>query len=72
MRHFLVFCAPHYYPIGGWDDLVEQCDTMEEVEECLKERFDPEHMWYQVVNTYTGKLVADTELKKRLSKLNDY
>ena len=30
MKRFLVFCCEHYYPSGGWDDLDEAFDTLEE------------------------------------------
>jgi hypothetical protein len=30
---FLVFAYDDYYPLGGWEDLHERCDTLEEAEE---------------------------------------
>lgn len=53
MKVFLVFGGDHYYPSGGWEDLLGRFDTMEEAMGFARElRCD----WVQVVNAESGEI----------------
>jgi hypothetical protein len=59
MKRFLVFGGmwfQHNEYCGGWKDLVEQCDTMAQVQDCLNDWWDRENKWYHVVDSSTGKI----------------
>lgn len=50
MKRYLVFGGDCYYPRGGWSDLLQNCDTIEEVRECLDDWIG-EGKWCHVVDT---------------------
>lgn len=37
-KRYLLFVYPEYYPCGGFDDLVDDFDTLEDVKNALIER----------------------------------
>lgn len=55
MKRFLVFGRAFDEIGGGWLDLLEQCDTMEEVQSCLND-WHGNGKWYHVVDSSTGKI----------------
>lgn len=57
MKRFLLFAGETYYPGGGWDDFVDDYDTLEEAEakaKTLKEN------WWDIVDTTTKTKVGDS------------
>lgn len=38
MKRFLVFAGDDYYPTGGWDDFVGDCDTLAEATALVEKR----------------------------------
>ncbi len=51
-----MFTFPHYYPSGGWDDLVGYADTLEEAGQ-LAEASKGVRRSYQIVDSSTGLVV---------------
>lgn len=54
MKRFLVFAGSSYYPLGGWDDMVNSFDTEKEA---LLFVTSIDESWYQIVDTVTGNIL---------------
>jgi hypothetical protein len=60
-KPFLAFCGAHFYPRGGWGDVVDYFDTVENaLAALLSGDFDTD--WWHVVDIRTGQIVKE---KKR-------
>lgn len=59
-KPFLAFCGAHYYPRGGWGDVVGYFDSVEDaLAAMLSGRFDID--WWHVVDIRTGQVVRQKE-----------
>jgi hypothetical protein len=60
MKRFLLFSGDHYYPSGGWDDMVGDFDTPEDAtakgQELLRQLKTD---WFHVVDMETGECGED-------------
>jgi len=58
MKRYLLFAGSLYYPSGGWDDLVESFDT---VDECIAQAKANSYVmdWWQIVDTTTWQQVKE-------------
>ena len=60
---FALFAGPHYYPYGGWGDLVGIFDTIEDAKARLEAGTNPgkpyngRYDWHQIVNLSTHEEV---------------
>lgn len=68
LKRFLAFYGSNYYPSGGWEDFLIDCDELEEAKQKLLEKElksrPPEHgyntwefSWAQIFDTETQKIV---------------
>ena len=65
MRRYLLFLYDPYYPNGGWDDLIGDYDTKEEVTKVIK-TLDREYSpIVQIVDTENPTEVMDEDRNKR-------
>ncbi len=68
MKRYLLFSGLPFYPNGGWDDFINDFDT---IEEALKTFTDDKDYswreWYQIIDTKSKKEVkfgSITDLQK--------
>lgn len=54
MKRYLLFAGTQYYPCGGWRDLIESSDDLQE----LKVRVDGWD-WWHIVDTTTGRVIDE-------------
>jgi hypothetical protein len=54
MNRFLLFAGDHYYPLGGWDDLIGDFAALEEALAAPREGRD----WWHVIDTNDGSTAA--------------
>ena len=60
-KPFLAFCGAHFYPSGGWRDVVDYFDTVENaLAALLSSEFDTD--W--VVDIRTGQIVKEEKRAK--------
>jgi hypothetical protein len=61
---FALFAGRHYYPYGGWKDLVGVFDSLDAAKVRLSAGTDPGELytsrydWYQIVNLSTQELLT--------------
>lgn len=53
MKKFLLFAGETYYPLGGWEDLRGDFDSIEDARDKLSGHDD----WYQIVDRHSGKVM---------------
>jgi hypothetical protein len=59
-RRYWIFAGHNYYPMGGLDDLMATCDTVEEAETaCEPWVRDPKNHWFRVYDTQTGGMANE-------------
>jgi hypothetical protein len=67
MKRYLVFAGQEYYPLGGWKDLIQDFDIIEEAREFLANFFDVDEntpvQWQQIVDTTSGQMVSNCVLR---------
>ena len=54
LKRYLVFAGESYYPLGGWDDLIGQYDTIEEARMATKS-YQHSQLWAQIIDIVTQK-----------------
>lgn len=54
LKRFLVFAGDHYYPKGGFNDLVGSKNTLEAAIELAKSQNTD---WYQVIDIHLNSVV---------------
>ena len=62
---YLVFAGDHYYPSGGWDDLVGIYNALDEAQAAANYGWHDRHMegevdhygWYQIVDLDNKEVV---------------
>jgi hypothetical protein len=62
MKRYMVFGGDYYYPRGGMNDLLESCDSVEEVRSCLADWLDREHKWFHVIDRQTWDRLSDLDI----------
>jgi len=45
-------------PDGGWDDLVNDYDTLEEINNELKKKATPSGNWYHIIDLVTREMTS--------------
>lgn len=60
MERYLLFAGNMYYPYGGWNDLVDSYETIEDAVEFAKEK---NFEWWHVVDPSFG-IVSNKEETK--------
>lgn len=55
LKRYALFSGDYYYPTGGWDDLVDTFDTLEEA---LAAHTVEEYTWFHVIDLTSGEEVA--------------
>ena len=62
-KPFLAFCGAHYYPNGGWGDVVDYFDTVEDaLAALLNSRLETD--WWHIVDIRTGQIVRKREMSQ--------
>ncbi len=52
MKRYLLFGGDSYYPGGGWDDFINDFDTIVEAREEAKQKLH-KNQWWQIIDTTT-------------------
>ena len=57
VKRYLLFWCAQYYPSGGWDDLLDSFDSVEEAYKEIIKRNHPRDLWFgdfQLIDVQTG------------------
>lgn len=74
MKRYLIFAGRHYYPSGGIDDLIADCDTIEDckkawndkIMEYYTEGYGPLEEYLDYERGHTWAHICDTETKQKV------
>jgi hypothetical protein len=67
MNRYAIFGGDYYYPNGGWDDLREDFETVEQAQTYVREELvtviwggDMRDQWWHIIDLNTGLKVAES------------